>query len=381
MQLSGGMNNRYSTPDNGELAALQRLSMEADRDSVRNAILSDSPGIHELAALLSPAAGALIDTMAPRARALTLRHFGHTIQMYAPLYLSDYCSSECAYCGFAADRKRIRRKLERDEIIEEMNALRNMGFDEILLLTGERTIEADFDYLRRAVELAAERFHLVSIETFPMTLEEYRILSAAGCSSVTVYQETYDREVFKVMHRKGPKSDYENRLDTPARALSGGMRFAGMGVLLGLSDPVADALSLFHHAEHLKRTHWRAGISISFPRIRPQLGEFVPPHPVGDSLLAQLIFAFRIIMPDTPLVLSTRESGPFRDAMAGLGICKMSAASRTSVGGYVDHGACSGGQFEISDTRDTQAFCAMLKQKGLEPVFKNWDAVYRAPSN
>ncbi len=375
------MKKRYSTPDGGELAVLRRFALEADTNSVRNAIFSDSPGIRELAALLSPAAGSLIDKMASRALALTLRHFGHTIQMYVPLYISDYCSSECAYCGFAADRKRPRRKLGRNEIIEEMNALRNMGFDEILLLTGERTKEAGFEYIRQGVELAAERFHLVAIETFPMTLEEYRILSTAGCSGLTVYQETYDREVFRVMHRKGPKSDYENRLDTPARALSGGLRFAGMGVLLGLSDPVADALSLYHHAEYLKKIYWRGGISISFPRIRPQLGEFIPPHPVGDSLLAQLIFAFRICLPDTPLVLSTRESAPFRNAMAGLGISKMSAASRTSVGGYRAHAACAGGQFEISDTRDTRDFCAMLSQKGLEPVFKNWDAVYRAPSN
>ncbi len=372
------MKLKYSSPGAEELAGLLHLSREADASRVRNALAAECPGISGLAAMLSTAGGAFVEQMASAALARTRRYFGRTIQMYAPLYLSNYCSSQCVYCGFAADRKQPRRKLDKVEIAEEMDALRAMGFDEILLLTGERTSQADFDYVKEAVDLASKRFHFVSIETFPMTVEEYRILVDGGCSGVTVYQETYHRTIFKTMHRSGPKSDYENRLHCPSRALEAGMRFIGMGVLLGLADPVADALCLFHHLEFLKKTYWRAGFSISFPRIRPQLGEFTPPHPVEDSLLARLIFAFRICLPDTPLLLSTRESAKLRNGIAGIGISKMSAASRTSVGGYHSEGASSVGQFEISDTRDVKSFCAMLKSKRLEPVFKNWDAVYRA---
>jgi len=349
----------------------------ADARAVRQALATECPGIAELAVLLSPAAGKELEPLAARAQLMTRRQFGRTIALYVPLYLSDFCKNGCVYCGFAADRHRPRRRLERDDIIAEMDALKAMGFEEILLLTGERTPQADFDYLRVAVTLAAERFDLVTVEVFPMAREEYHALAAAGCTGLTMYQETYDPAVYAHMHRWGPKRDYQYRLETPARALSAGLRTAGLGALLGLSDPVRDALALFQHVQELRKQSWRSGIAVSFPRIRPQLGGFTPPFPVSDRFLMQVICAFRICMPDLPLTLSTRESAWFRDGMAGIGINKMSIASRTTVGGYHDGDAADDGQFKVSDDRSIEAFCAMLKSKELEPVFKNWDAVYR----
>ncbi|MDD5678147.1 MAG: 2-iminoacetate synthase ThiH [Kiritimatiellae bacterium] len=349
----------------------------ADARNVQQALTAECPGIAELAMLLSPAAGMALDRLATRARFLTRRQFGHTIPLYVPLYLSDFCKNGCVYCGFASDRRRPRRRLERDDIIAEMDSLKAMGFEEILLLTGERTPHADFDYIRAAVILAAERFDLVTVEVFPMTREEYHGLSEAGCTGMTMYQETYDPAVYERMHRWGPKRDYQYRLETPARALDAGLRTVGLGALLGLADPAWEVLALFQHVQTLRKQYWRAGISASFPRIRPQLGGFTPPFPVSDRFLVQAICAFRICMPDLPLALSTREPVWFRDGIAGIGINKMSIASRTTVGGYHDGNATDGGQFKVSDSRSIEDFCAMLKNKELEPVFKNWDAAYR----
>lgn len=349
----------------------------ADARDVRQALTTECPGIAELATLLSPAAGNALERLAACAQLITHRQFGRTISLYVPLYLSDFCKNGCVYCGFAADRCRPRRRLERKDIIVEMDALKAMGFEEILLLTGERTPQADFDYVRAAVVLAAERFDLVTVEVFPMTCEEYRALAEAGCTGMTMYQETYNPAVYAHMHRWGPKRDYQYRLETPARALAAGLRTAGLGVLLGLADPVGDALALFQHVQTLRKQYWRAGISIALPRIRPQLGGFTPPFPVSDRFLTQMICAFRICMPDLPLTLSTREPAWFRDGIAGVGISKMSIASRTTVGGYHDGNTADDGQFKVSDDRSIEAFGAMLKSKGLEPVFKNWDAVYR----
>ena len=36
-------------------------------------------------------------------------------------------------------------------------------------------------------------------------------------------------------------------------------------------------------------------------------------------------------------------------------------------------------QFEISDNRDVSSFCNALRDKNLEPIFKNYDAMYRGP--
>lgn len=361
-----------------------------DARAVQQALLAEEPGLAELAALLSPAAGAQLESLAGRAQLLTRGQFGRTMMLYAPLYLSDYCASGCVYCGFAANRRRTRRRLERGGIIEELDALHAMGFEEILLLTGARTQQADFDYVRKAVALAAERFNLVTVEVFPLTLAEYKELAETGCTGVTSYQETYDPAAYKRTHRWGLKRDYQYRLATPARALSAGMRSVGLGVLLGLADPVRDALALFQHVQALRKQYWRAGFSISFPRIQPQPGGYQPPTPVNDRFLAQMIYAFRICLPELTLVLSTREGTRLRDGLAGVGINKMSVASRTTVGGYhaiaAPHEAApegqssaaqEGEQFRVSDNRTVEDFCAMLKSKGLHPVFKNWDAAYR----
>jgi 2-iminoacetate synthase len=358
-----------------------RKASEADARAAERAMLAEAPGPAELAALLSPAAGELLEPMAQRGRALTRRHFGRTIQLYVPLYLSSHCSGGCIYCGFAADRRIPRHRLGPEEAAAELGALKEMGFEEVLLLTGERTPEADVGYVLDNVRTAAGLFHTVSVEAFPMTTEEYGELADAGCTSVTLYQETYDTARYADVHRWGPKKDYAQRLSAPEHALGAGIRMFGMGVLLGLSDPVADLLSLYLHARHLQRRYWRTGLSVSFPRIRPQAGGYEPPFPVGERFLAQAVFALRVCLPDVHLVLSTREAPEFRDGMAGVGISKMSVASRTTVGGYGGEAAGPEDQFEVSDHRDVPTFCAMLESKGLQPVFKNWDRTYRTVSH
>jgi 2-iminoacetate synthase len=358
------------------LPPLARVHAARPRD-VAAALSAEHPTIDHFAALLSPAAAARLEALAQRAQQLTRGHFGNTIQLYTPLYLSNFCGGGCSYCGFSSDRKQPRHKLTPAQLDGEMRAMRAMRIEEILLLTGERTPHADFDYLNGCVRAAAKQFPMVMIEAFGMSEEEYGTLSASGCTGITLYQETYDPAVYETCHRWGEKRDFGFRIGAPDRAFRAGLRTVGIGALLGLADPLRECISLYQHAVHLMKTHWKGGITISFPRLRPEAGGYTPPHPVDEPLLAQIIFAFRICFPDVSLVLSTRESAAFRDGMAGVGINKMSVASRTTVGGYEQGTAEDAGQFEIDDSRDVETFCAMLRARRLEPVFKNWDAVFR----
>lgn len=347
-----------------------------DARAVASALAAAAPDEATLMTLLRADPDVHLERMARRARALTRRQFGRTVQLYAPLYLSNYCSGGCAYCGFAADRRQPRNRLGQPEIEHELTALKRLGFEQVLLLTGERTPHADFDYLCAGVRTAAALFHEVTVEAFPMAEEEYRALAQAGCTGVTIYQETYDPAAYPGFHRWGPKRDFSGRLDAPSRALAAGMSGMGLGALLGLSDPLFDTLALFRHVRDLQSRFWRSAISVSFPRLRPEAGGFQAPHPVSDRQLAQIIFAFRICLPETTLVLSTREAPAFRDGLAGVGINRMSAGSRTTVGGYSEP-AADAGQFAVSDSRSVDDFCAMLRARGLDPVFKNWDAAFR----
>ncbi len=377
-----------------------QLSNNADETRVKAALSTVSPGIKEFAALVSPAAANLVEQLAQRAQVLTRKHFGRTISLYVPLYLSNFCSGGCVYCGFSSDRRQPRRKLGTEELKAEISALKRKGFEDVLLLTGERTPAADFNYLVKSVKTAAEVFHNVTVEAFAMTSEEYEKLAGAGCTGITIYQETYDRKLYSKLHRWGEKRNYDFRLEAPARALQAGMRNVGIGVLLGLHDPRSDAICLFQHVVQLRKKFWKAGVLVSFPRICAQYGDFKPGYEVDDRLLAQFIFAFRICFPDMPLVLSTRERAEFRDGIAGIGVSRMSAASRTTVGGYYHEarlrkdatpghaglrkevtarsaGNLEKGQFDVNDTRDAKTFCSAMRRRGLEPVFKNWESVFR----
>ena len=342
--------------------------------------LTDEKGSADIAPMLTRDSSFSLDFLAAEARAITLRRFGRTMSLYAPLYLSNYCSSGCAYCGYASDRRTPRRHLEFEEVERELGSMKAMGINDVLLLTGERASSADFDYLRHCVDIAATMMPRVSVEAFPMSVAEYHSLADCGCTGITIYQETYDPEQYRILHRWGPKQNFFDRLETPERALQAGIKTVGIGALLGLSEPAEEALKLLRHVRHLCKTYWKAGLSVSFPRIRPQTGAFRPDFPVTDHFLARMIFAFRIGLPDVELVLSTRESPAFRDGMTGLAITRMSIASRTTVGGYVESENDEKGQFEVHDDRSAEEFCTALQEKNIEPVFKNWEPAYNGPS-
>ncbi len=342
--------------------------------------LTDQQESADIEPLLTNAESFPLESLASESSAMTLRRFGRTISLYTPLYLSNYCSSGCAYCGYASDRTTVRRRLETEEVERELDSMKAMGIDDVLLLTGERTFQAGFEYLRACVELAAARMTRVSVESFPMSVSEYAALANAGCTGVTIYQETYNPERYRKLHRWGPKQDFPDRLEIPERALQAGIKNIGIGTLLGLSEPVEEALRLLRHVRYLAKTYWKAGLSVSFPRLRPEAGGFEPPYVVSDRFFARMIFAFRITMPDIELVLSTRESPAFRDGMAGLAITRMSIASKTTVGGYSHPAKSRKGQFDVHDDREVETFRAALKEKNIEPVFKNWEPVYNGPN-
>ena len=345
---------------------------EPSSTAIEHAVAASDSSLERMRMLLSPAADDFLEDMAQRAHQLTIKHFGRTISLYSPLYLSNYCAGGCAYCGFASDRSQPRHRLENNDIMNECRALRSQGCDDILLLTGEETEKADFEYLRGAVSTCSGFFHSVSVEAFAMNAERYSGLVSAGCTGVTLYQETYDPDLYDSMHRWGPKKDFSFRLRAADAAAGSGIRSLGIGALLGLGEPAREMLCLFAHALYLRKTYWKTGIMVSFPRLRNETGSFQPPNPVSDRQLAQIIFAFRLCLPDVPLVLSTREPPAFRDNMAGNGISRMSVASRTTVGGYHEP-VNEPGQFDVSDTRGVEEFCEAMRQRGLQPVFKNWD--------
>lgn len=364
---------RFSIPPFAELAGL--IEACGTRE-VEQALDAERIGIEGLAALLSPAAVPLLPRLAARSAAITRMRFGRTIQIYAPLYLSNYCTNRCAYCGFSAGNVIDRRVLDLAEVEEEAQILADRGFEHVLLVSGEAPSRLGVDYLEEVARRLKSRFAALSIEVQPLEEEEYGRLFRAGITAVAVYQETYDRVVYDEVHLAGKKKDFDYRLATPARAAAAGMREVGIGALLGLADWRLEGIALGLHLAWLRKNFWRTALTVSFPRLRPAEGNFAPLVEVAERDLSQLLFALRIFDHDVGLLLSTREEARFRDGMLGLGPTRYSAGSCTAPGGYA-HPEFSGEQFVIGDQRPMEEVCAEIHQRGFDPVRKDWDRTFQ----
>ena len=345
------------------------------------AALAQRPGVYgldKLMALISPAAENYLEQMAQIAHNLTIQRFGKTIQLYAPLYLSNFCVNRCLYCGYNAEGNFPRVRLSIRQALAEAYVLADEGFRHILLVSSEDKEFITTKYLCKLAEKLRNKFSSISIEVYQMSRDEYADVFAAGIDGVTLYQETYDRDAYGCYHPAGPKADYDYRLVSHDRAASAGMRRLGLGVLLGLADWRTETLALAEHAHYLMKRYWQSQISLSFARMRPahDVSERFK-HLLTDRNLVQMILALRLCFADAGLVLSTRERAELRDELVGLGITRMSAGSRTNPGGYSGK-TDAVEQFKIDDARTPAQIAEMLRSKGIEPVWKDWDSAFTA---
>lgn len=382
----------------GWLRSPVNLSMAFSRH-FEQSLLQPSPLVRRFARLLEPTDAAGLESLATHARALTLKHFGHAMRLFAPLYLSNECVNNCAYCGFSRDNPILRVTLSSDQVVREARHLAAEGFRNVLLVAGEHPKFVSNGYVEDCIRRLRTEAGIpgISLELGPLETPDYEPLVAAGAEGLVVYQETYHRPTYAELHTAGPKRDFAWRLDCPERAHAAGFRRIGIGALFGLYEWRAEALALAAHLEHLLKTCWRAHFSVSLPRMRPAAGEYQPRYHLPDRDFVQLVCALRVTFPHVGLVLSTRESEAFRDAVIPLGFTMMSAGSHTEPGGYTRQGiedlhltvkgrrqdlngsidrqtACATGQFDIADHRSPAIIAAQLRERhGLEPVWKDWE--------
>ena len=352
--------------------SIQSKIYQTSAKEVELALAKNKRNLDDFLALISPAAQPYLEQMAQISHESTKKRFGKTIQMYAPLYLSNECQNICTYCGFSLDNKIKRKTLTESEITLEIEALKKAGFDHVLLVTGEANYTVNINYFLKSVAQIKNDFSTISVEVQPLSTEEYKQLHEVGVYSVLVYQETYHQEVYKKYHTKGKKSNFDFRLETPDRVGTAGIHKIGLGVLLGLEDWRTDSFFNALHLDYLQKTYWQTKYTVSFPRLRPAEGVIEPNFIMDDKDLAQLICAYRLWNEDLEISLSTRENEKFRNNIIPLGITTMSAGSKTNPGGYVvDPQSLE--QFEISDERSASEIATLISSRGYEPVWKDWD--------
>jgi len=360
-----------------------------------NLPLEKSEIIRSFSGLIASKSSAELDCLAGRARALTRQHFGRTMRLFAPLYLSNECINSCRYCGFSRENPILRVTLSVDEVVKEARHLSAAGFRQLLLVAGEHPKFVGRDYLAECVRALRDDYSSISIEVAPMETEEYIPIVEAGAEGLVVYQETYNRAIYDQLHLAGPKKDFGWRLACPERGYEAGFRRLGIGALFGLAPWREEAITLAAHLEYLLKRCWKSSLTVSVPRIRPAAGEFRPQFPMSDRDLVHLVCALRVTFPQVGIVLSTREPAALRDLLIKIGITMMSAGSHTEPGGYTGQGKekvhrtvrgrimppdvsprepeFATSQFEIGDPRSPQEIATLLRRYGMEPVWKDWD--------
>lgn len=351
-----------------------------------------SPLMRRFARLISAKSDAELERMAGESSAITKRNFGRAMRLFAPLYLSNECINTCAYCGFSRDNPIVRVTLEVEQMAVEARHLAAEGFRNILLVAGEHPKFVSNGYLERCVRRLREEMPSISLEVGPMETAEYLPMVVAGAEGLVVYQETYHRATYAELHVAGPKKNFDWRLECPERAYEAGFRRLGIGALFGLYEWEFEALALARHIEYLLRHCWKAQLTVSLPRMRPAAGEFEPKYTLPNREYVQLVCALRLCFPQIGIVLSTREPAALRDAMIPLGITMMSAGSHTEPGGYTGQGKealhltvkgravaetggaeAATGQFDIADERSAGEIAGVLRARGYEAVWKDWD--------
>jgi 2-iminoacetate synthase len=350
---------------------------ESSLDRVLNKALNlEKLNFDELLILLNKECLKYTNLLLDYSRRVSLKRHGNVLRFYAPMYVSNECVNSCIYCGFNVNNKIKRLTLTACDALKEIEKIKNIGIDNLLIVSGECKTSVSKDYLIEVVKNIRDFFSTISIEVAPMETSEYKELYNEGVDGVVSYQETYNPSLYPIYHPKGPKSEMTYRLDTMDRAGKAGMRSLGVGSLLGLSNPLVDSFYTLLHARFLEKKYWKSLVSISFPRIRPSESGFKPKYDITDDMLLHLIAVSRLFLPDAELILSTRESKSFRNKAFKSGVTRISAGSKTSPLGYSKEDNF-GKQFSISDDRSPMELYKHLLNIGFDPVFKDWDKGFR----
>lgn len=361
-----------------ETLELVRNATDAD---VRRVLAKASRNVKQLtpeefAVLISPAADPYLEQMAQLSHKYTRERFGNVISMYIPMYVSNACTNKCVYCGFNHDNKFERTTLTMEQVKAECKAIKALGpFQNLLIVSGEYPSKCGINYLEKVLQVCRPYFHNLTIEVQPMRSYEYERLTHSGMNGVVCFQETYHRDAYKFYHPHGMKSFYDWRLNGYDRMGEAGVHKIGLGVLLGLEQWQADVVMMARHLRYLQKHYWRSRYSVNFPRMRPSESDYQPRSIISDRELVKLTCAFRLFDHDVDISYSTREAPEFRNHLLPLGVTSMSAGSKTEPGGYASTPEALE-QFEVSDERTPSDVTAAIAAGGLQPVWKDWDAVF-----
>lgn len=372
--------------DEAKIHAILQAAQNASDDELEAILQKAEKGygltMEETARLLNVTDPIMLNKIFNTAHKIKEQIYGKRVVIFAPLYVSNYCVNSCKYCGYGCNNHNmLRKKLNKDEIVEEVKVLEAMGHKRIALEAGEDPVNCDIDYIIDAIKTIYDikfdngSIRRINVNIASTTVDNYKKLKTAEIGTYILFQETYNREAYKKMHTKGPKHDYDYHTTAFDRAMEAGIDDVGAGVLFGLYDYKFEVLGLLMHAQHLEDTFGCGPHTISVPRLKPAEGVDIKEYPylVGDEDFKKIVAILRLAVPYTGIILSTRENARLRDEIINYGVSQISAGSCTGVGGYkneaCEHTDCETAQFNVEDHRTPDEIIQSLCKAGYIPSY------------
>jgi len=336
----------------------------------------------EAAVLLNIDDQNILEEMFKTAKEIKEKIYGKRIVLFAPLYISSYCVNGCVYCGYQVGNKSQKRsKLTMEQLEQEVKILESLGHKRIVMEAGEDPVNCSLDYviecIKKIYSLKFENGSIrrININVAATTVEDYKRLKEADIGTYTLFQETYNQEMYEKLHPTGPKHNYNWHTTAMDRAMEAGIGDVGIGVLYGLYDHKYETIAMLMHAEHLEEAFGVGPHTISVPRLRAAEGVDIKelPYLVTDDEFKKIVAILRLAVPYTGMILSTREEPKFRAEVLALGISQFSAGSCAGVGGYSqEHGISETDekpQFEVADHRSPMEVIKSLCESGYIPSY------------
>lgn len=334
----------------------------------------------ETAVLLNLEDKELIEEMFKAARQVKEKLYGKRLVVFAPLYVSNYCVNNCTYCGYKYCNDELKRKkLNKEQLIEEVKVLESLGHKRIALEAGEDPVNAPLDYILDCIKsIYSIKFdngsiRRINVNIAATTVENYKRLKDAEIGTYILFQETYHKPTYERLHVSGPKHNYNYHTTAMHRAREAGIDDIGMGVLYGLYDYKYETLAMLMHAMDLEETTGVGPHTLSVPRIRPAENVSLENYPylVDDEDFKKIVAILRLAVPYAGLILSTREEPGLRDEIIALGVSQVSTGSCTGVGGYSESyiDPEEKPQFEVGDHRSPVEMIESLMEAGYIPSY------------
>ncbi|MBN2891526.1 MAG: [FeFe] hydrogenase H-cluster radical SAM maturase HydG [Bacteroidales bacterium] len=355
-------------------------SRELVENIIKRSLDKNRLTLEETAVLLNTTDPELVEMIKNGARELKEKVYGNRIVLFAPLYIGNSCTNDCAYCGYKVTNKEMKRStLNEEQLISQVKALEETGHKRLILVYGEHP-KYNPEFIAESVKTVYTvkekngEIRRVNINAAPQSIEGFKIVKESGIGTYQVFQETYHKETYAKVHRAGKKRDYDWRLTSLDRAQEAGIDDVGIGVLFGLYDWKFEVMALIRHVNHFEAVYNVGPHTISFPRIQNASNlDIDKSNLVSDKDFTKLVAILRLAVPYTGLILTAREPAKIRDEIMRFGVSQIDGGTNIEMSGYTKEEKSAqdlnSEQFEICDTRSLGEVIDELVENEYLPSF------------